>query len=112
MSLRIGELLDESVVVDEAEAFKARQHSAEYQIIQKGKTWDLSKINFEKLQEEFKQATYKNIEIADLRAFIAAQAGTDAEAERDAHRFCPAVAGDHRRLQRRRFIGGELLMKS
>ena len=70
ISLKIAELLDESVVVNEAEAFKARQHSAEYQIIQKGKVWDLSKINFDKLREEFKRATYKNIEIADLRAFL------------------------------------------
>jgi type I restriction enzyme R subunit len=70
ISLKIAELLDESVVVNDAEAFKARQYDAEYQIIQKGKTWDLSKINFDKLREEFKQATYKNIEIADLRAFL------------------------------------------
>ena len=70
ISMKIAELLDESVVVNDAEAFKARQYSAEYQIIQKGKTWDLSKINFDKLREEFKQATYKNIEIADLRAFL------------------------------------------
>jgi type I restriction enzyme, R subunit len=69
-SQRIAELLDESVVVNDAEAFKARQYSAEYQIIQKGKTWDLSKIDFDKLRDEFQQATYKNIEIADLRAFI------------------------------------------
>jgi type I restriction enzyme R subunit len=58
------------VVVNDAEAFKARQYNAEYQIIQKGKSWDLSKINFDKLREEFKQATYKNIEITDLRAFL------------------------------------------
>lgn len=70
ISLKIADLLDESVVVNEAETFKARQYNAEYQIIQKGKTWDLSKINFDKLREEFKQATYKNIEIADLRAFL------------------------------------------
>lgn len=70
ISLKIAELLDESVVVNDAEAFKARQHEAEYQIIQKGKTWDLSKIDFDKLREEFKEATYKHIEIADLRAFL------------------------------------------
>lgn len=70
ISLKIAELLDESVVVNDAEAFKARQYSAEYKIIQKGKTWDLSKINFDKLREEFKKATYKNIEITDLRAFL------------------------------------------
>ncbi len=70
ISLKIAELLDESVVVNDAEAFKARQYNAEYQIIQKGKVWDLSKINFDKLREEFKEATYKNIEITDLRAFL------------------------------------------
>ncbi len=70
ISLRIAELLDESVVVDSAEMLKAQQKDAEYQIIQKGKTWDLSKINVDKLREEFKQAPYKHIEIADLRAFL------------------------------------------
>ena len=70
ISLKIAELLDESVVVDGAGVLKAQQNDAEYQIIQKGKTWDLSKINFDKLREEFKQATYKHIEIADLRAFL------------------------------------------
>ena len=39
-------------------------------ITRSGKTWDLSKINFEKLKEDFQRASYKNIEIADLRAFI------------------------------------------
>lgn len=70
ISRKIAELLDESVVVNDAEAFKVREHNAEYQIVRKGKNWDLSKINFDKLREEFKQATYKNIEIADLRAFL------------------------------------------
>ena len=70
LSLRIGELLDESVVVDNAEKFAVLEHSAEYQMVQKGKTWDLSKINFKKLKEDFQRAIYKNIEIADLRAFI------------------------------------------
>lgn len=70
VSQRIAELLDESVVVNNADAFTARQYQAEYQIIQKGKTWDLSKINFDTLRDEFKKATYKHIEIADLRKFI------------------------------------------
>lgn len=30
----------------------------------------MSKIDFEKLREDFKQATYNHIEIADLRAFL------------------------------------------
>jgi type I restriction enzyme R subunit len=42
----------------------------EYRTRQKGKTWDLSKMNFERLKSEFKVKEYKNIEIADLRAFI------------------------------------------
>ena len=70
VSRRIDELLDESVVVDNAEKFAAREFESEYKIIAKGKVWDLSKIDFDKLREDFKQATYKNIEIADLRAFV------------------------------------------
>lgn len=71
VSQRISELLDESVIVDAQEESKAGADEAVYQIIQKGKTWDLSKINFEKLKEDFKCTIHKNIEIADLRAFIA-----------------------------------------
>jgi len=67
---KISELLDESVVVNNAEKFSVKEHSAEYKIVQKGKTWDLSKLNFEKLKEEFAQAQYKNIEIAEVKAFI------------------------------------------
>ena len=70
VSLRIGELLDESVVVESSKKFGIAQERAEYQIVQKGKTWDLSKINFDKLREDFSTTSYKNIEIADLRAFI------------------------------------------
>lgn len=69
-AIRAGELLDESMIVNNSEGFTVREHEAEYQIIQKGKTWDLSRINFDKLKEEFCSAKYKNIEIADLRAFI------------------------------------------
>ena len=67
---RLGELLDESVVVDRAETFKAKQFDAEYKIVQRGKAWDLSRVNVEKLREEFKQADYKHIAIADLRSFL------------------------------------------
>jgi type I restriction enzyme, R subunit len=68
ISQRISELLDESVIVDDAH--RVRENNAEYQIIRQAKSWDLSKINFEKLKEDFKQTVYKNIEIADLRSFI------------------------------------------
>jgi type I restriction enzyme R subunit len=67
---RIAELLDESVVVEKAETFKAKDFEAQYQIIKRGKLWDLSKIDFDKLRQDFGAATYKNIEIADLRQFI------------------------------------------
>jgi type I restriction enzyme R subunit len=69
-ALRLSALLDESVVVDNAEAFKAKQFQAEYKIVVRGKTWDLSKVDVEKLREEFKQAPFKHIAIADLRAFL------------------------------------------
>src|SRR5439155_21535355 len=67
VALRVGELLDESVVVVNSGALK--EGKPEFRITQSGKTWDLSKINFEKLNKDFKIATYKNIEITDLRAF-------------------------------------------
>jgi type I restriction enzyme R subunit len=60
--------LDESVVVEETSDLKLTK--PEFVIKQSGKTWDLSKLDFEKLAAEFKEADYKNIEIADLRAFI------------------------------------------
>ncbi|WP_250461655.1 type I restriction endonuclease subunit R [Microbulbifer litoralis] len=67
---KISELLDESMVVENADKFLVKEHQAEYQIVQKGRTWDLSRLNFDKLREEFKDAQYKNIEIAELKAFI------------------------------------------
>lgn len=70
VSQKISELLDESVVVDNAEAFNIKEHRAEYEIVQKGQGWDLSRINYDKLREDFKRAEYKHIEIAELRAFI------------------------------------------
>jgi type I restriction enzyme, R subunit len=68
VALRVGELLDESLVVDDEGGL--RESAAEFRIEQSGKTWDLSKINFDKLKADFRQVKYKNIEIADLRAFI------------------------------------------
>jgi type I restriction enzyme R subunit len=72
VSKKIGELFDASVVVDEIHAPTLQEGKSKpaFAIIQRGKTWDLSKIDFEKLKAEFKQATYRNIEIADLRAFL------------------------------------------
>lgn len=70
VSLRVGELLDESLVVDRARAIGEEEGHDKWRITQSGKTWDLSGLDFEKLKEEFQRAKYKNIEIADLRAFI------------------------------------------
>ncbi|MGH7991024.1 MAG: type I restriction enzyme endonuclease domain-containing protein, partial [Limisphaerales bacterium] len=67
VALRVGELLDESLVVDAADEL---HDQAGFRIKQSGKTWDLSKIDFEKLKGDFKTTPHKNIEIADLRAFI------------------------------------------
>jgi len=66
---RISALLDQSIIADNKN-YSSRVPKPEYQITQKGRTWNLSKINFEKLKKEFKEQKYKNIEIADLRAFI------------------------------------------
>jgi type I restriction enzyme R subunit len=67
VALRVGELLDESLVVNAADEL---HDQAGFRIKQSGKTWDLSKIDFEKLKGDFKTTPHKNIEIADLRAFI------------------------------------------
>lgn len=66
---RVNDLLDESLVVEDA-GFKAREKKAEYKIIHKGRVWNLGKIDFDKLRQEFKAARFKNIEISDLRAFL------------------------------------------
>lgn len=68
VALRVGELLDESMVVDTSGELE--KGATGYRIEQSGKTWDLSKIDFDKLKAGFQLVKYKNIEIADLRAFI------------------------------------------
>lgn len=70
ISTKIGELLDESVVVDDADQFKSNEFKPELQIIKRGEVWDLSTIDFEALKKDFGTTKYKNIQIADLRAFI------------------------------------------
>ncbi|MCB9939338.1 MAG: type I restriction endonuclease subunit R [Planctomycetaceae bacterium] len=67
---RITELLDESLVVDDSAREVVKESKEEWKIIQSGRVWDLSKTNFEKLKHEFKAVEHKNIEIADLLAFI------------------------------------------
>ena len=67
---RINELLDESVIVDDEQFKQVRESTTGFRIEQKGRRWDLSTIDFKKLEEDFKKSAYKNIEIADLRAFL------------------------------------------
>ncbi len=66
---KISELLDASVVVDPTRVQAVAEHET-FAITKRGKVWDLSKIDFEKLRQDFKQTEHRNIEIADLRAFI------------------------------------------
>nr|WP_299245373.1 type I restriction endonuclease subunit R [uncultured Halomonas sp.] len=65
---KISQLLDISVVANRKDT---KEDNATYQIVQRGKQWDLSKLDVDKLKAEFKQQSYKHIEIEDLRAFIA-----------------------------------------
>ncbi len=70
---RISALLDESIVADD-EGMHGKTAAAEPKYgIKAWKQIDLSKLDVEKLREQYKEATYKNIEIADLRAFIDAK---------------------------------------
>ena len=60
---KIDELLDQSVLV--------AQGTGNYSVIKTGKEIDLSKLDIDELRAQFKQLTYKNIEIANLREYIA-----------------------------------------
>jgi len=66
---KVSDLLDQSIVTSNSATF-INEPRPEYQIVQKGKVLDLSKIDFDKLKEEFKDKEYKHIEIASLREFI------------------------------------------
>jgi type I restriction enzyme R subunit len=76
---RITQLLNESIVADpnhsEPDHFTAgneQSQEAAY-AIKDVKAIDLSRLNIEKLREEFKTAPLKHIEINDLRAFISSK---------------------------------------
>ncbi len=66
---RIGDLLDQSIITANNDMF-AEESKPEFQIVKKGKILDLSKIDFVKLKDEFKDKEFKNIEITNLREFI------------------------------------------
>lgn len=73
---RISQLLDESIVaqgVEESTNTPIIENIAADGNAFTIKPWkqiDLSKLDIEKLKKEFKESPHKNIEIADLRAFI------------------------------------------
>lgn len=66
---KISRLLDQSIITKDEEEF-FQKNIETYAIKKKGKVWNLSKIDFEKLKLEFKDSKQKNIEISDLRQFI------------------------------------------
>lgn len=64
---RVDDLLDNSILVNEE--FRQNAYKENYSIT-KSKLVDLSKLDFDKIKANYKEAEYKNIEISDLRAFI------------------------------------------
>ena len=66
---KISDLLDQSVVTANGVLVPA-ENEPEYGISKIGKVLDLSKVDFDKLKNEFKHKEFKNIEIANLREFI------------------------------------------
>ena len=76
ISLRIGQLLDESVVTSDRDQ-QIADDQKNFEIIQTGKTWDLSKLNMDKLKEEFATTKYQHIEIANLRVFHRKEVATN-----------------------------------
>ena len=68
---RISDLLDQSVLTtDDAKQHLTNEGSSKYKITGYKKELNLATLNFDKLREEFPKKKYKNIEIADLRAFL------------------------------------------
>ena len=68
VGLQIEQLLDQSLIVTDRDS--KQEYGTFHTTIREGKIWDLSKIDFDKLRQEFKTVTYKNIEIHDLRSFL------------------------------------------
>jgi type I restriction enzyme R subunit len=53
---KINKLLDESLIVDDQSFDQIKEDRGGWKIQQTGQTWDLSRVDFDKLREEFKQA--------------------------------------------------------
>jgi len=68
---RISDLLDQSVLTsDEAKIRLEEDGAPSYGIKGYKRELNLSNLNFDKLREEFPKVVHKNIEVADLKAFI------------------------------------------
>lgn len=65
--IRVDDLLDNSILVNEE--FGEKAYTTSYSINNSNQI-DLSKLDFDKIRRNYKEAKYKNIEISDLRAFI------------------------------------------
>ncbi|NJL19475.1 MAG: DUF3387 domain-containing protein, partial [Bdellovibrionaceae bacterium] len=72
VSRKIAQLLDASVVTDASHQAHVMElpNQSVFRIVQRGRVWDFSKIDFDQLQKDFKQAHHQKIHIADLRAFL------------------------------------------
>ena len=64
---RVDDLLDNSILVNEE--FGQKAYETNYSITN-SKLVDLSKLDFNKIKQNYKESKYKNIEISDLREFI------------------------------------------
>lgn len=67
---RISELLDQSVLTSEDGQQMVGEPTGNYQIKGYKRLYNLANFDIEKLKEEFPKKKHKNIEIADLKAFI------------------------------------------
>lgn len=67
VSHRIAQLLDESLI---STAPPPTTEGRGYRITKSGQTIDLRNLDAARLRDEYKQTQHKNIEIADLRAFL------------------------------------------
>ena len=96
VTVRISELLDESVVVDGSTDLQ--QSKSEFVIKQSGKTWDLRKLDFEKLAAEFKGSQLQEYRDCGSASVHSGQARPDDAAECDSRRLRTTVTGNYRHV--------------
>lgn len=67
---RVTDLLDQSVLTDEDVSRAAENRDGYLRIKGYKRELNLANLNLDKVKKDFRESTYKNIEVADLRAFI------------------------------------------